>query len=124
MPWVDVNNCTGCKICVQKCPVGAISLQDKKAKINMDKCIRCGRCHQVCPKKAVKHDSLKIPEEVGNNVKKTISFMKLCAQHFKDSEEADKCLERMIKYFNKEKAVAEKTLEEIEKLKGGIEEWN
>jgi len=38
-----------------------------------------------------------------------------------DSKEELKCLNGMIKYFNKEKVVAEKTLEQLEKLKNNSE---
>lgn len=119
MPWVDSNECVGCEICVKKCPVNAISMEEKKAKIDMNECIRCGVCHQICPQEAVRHDSEKIPEEVKENVRKTKKFMELCLKHFGDQKEANKCLDRMVKYFNKERLVAERTLEEIETLKGG-----
>ena len=43
--------------------------------------------------------------------------MELCAKYLGDAKEKNKCLQRMIKHFNKEKVVAEKTLEELNKLK-------
>jgi hypothetical protein len=42
--------------------------------------------------------------------------MDACAQHFKDAEEAAKCLTRWIKHYNRIKTVAEKTIEELESL--------
>jgi len=116
MPWINEEKCTGCNICVEKCPIGAISMENGKAKIDMDKCIHCGTCHSVCPNEAVRHDSEKIPENVKANVEDTKKFMELCAKHLDDATEKDRCLQRMIKHFNKEKLVAEKTLEELEKL--------
>ena len=44
--------------------------------------------------------------------------MDACAKHLDDVREKDKCLERMLKHFQREKLVAEKTLEELMKLKG------
>lgn len=117
MPWIDKEKCTSCNVCVEKCPVDAISMEDEKAGINMQECIHCGTCHSACPQEAVRHDSEKIPENVRANVEETKSFMELCAKHLGDSQEKGKCLQRMIKYFNKEKTVAEKTMEELEKLK-------
>ena len=116
MPWIDKDGCVGCGICVKKCPVGAISMENEKARINMEDCIHCGTCHSVCPNEAVKHDSEKIPENIKANVEKTKKFMELCAKYLGDIKEKDKCLERMKKHFNKEKIVAEKTLEELGKL--------
>ena len=119
MPWVDEEKCIGCNVCVERCPVDAISMENEKAKINMEECIHCGTCHSVCPSEAVRHDGEKIPENIKSNVEETKKFMELCAKHLGDVKEKAKCLQRMIKYFNKEKIVAEKTIEELEKLKKG-----
>jgi len=117
MPWVDVDRCTGCGICVEKCPVDTILMKDEKAKINMDECIRCGICHNVCPEQAVRHDSEKVPEEIKANVEMTKRFMEACEKYLGDVKEKWKCLERMKKHFNREKIVAERTIGELEKLK-------
>ena len=112
MPWIDKNKCTGCALCIRECPVEAISLKQGKAEINMDKCIRCGKCHEVCPQEAVRHDSEKILMDVKENLNKTKKLM----ENFKTDEEKKAFLERMVKYFNKEIKVAEKTIEEIKNL--------
>ena len=117
MPWVDEVRCTGCGICARKCPVDTITMRDEKAVINMNECIRCGICHDVWPEQAVRHDSEKVPEEIEANVEMTKKFMELCAKYLGDAKEKWKCLERMKKYFNKEKIVVERTMEELEKLK-------
>jgi ferredoxin len=117
MPWVDQGKCTGCGICAEKCPVNAIEMEEKKAKIDMNECIRCGTCHSMCPQEAIRHDSEKIPDEVKANVEMTRRFMDSCAEYFGEESERWKCLERMKKHFNKEKIVAEKTVEELEKIK-------
>lgn len=112
MPWVDKNKCIGCELCIQKCPVGAISLKNGKAKIDMKKCIRCGKCHKICPQEAVGHDNEKIPQEIEKNIKKVNQLLKF----YKTEKERQNFLKRMIKHFNKEKEVTEKTIEEINKL--------
>lgn len=121
MPWVDEQKCTGCNICAAKCPVGAISMDTGKAEIDMHGCIRCGTCHSLCPNEAVRHDSEKIPENVQANVWETKRFMELCAKHLNGDNEKGKCLQRMLKHFNKEKLVAEKTIQELERLKNSVE---
>ncbi|MBN1384834.1 MAG: 4Fe-4S binding protein [Elusimicrobia bacterium] len=117
MPWIDEDKCIGCEVCLEKCPVGAILMENDKAKINMDKCIRCGTCHDVCKLEAVRHDGEKIPEQVKINVETTKEFMKACAKYLGNDNEKWKCLERMKKHFNKEKIIAEKTLTQLEMLK-------
>jgi ferredoxin len=116
MPWVKKEECVGCGICVDKCPVGSITLRDGVAFIDMTSCIHCGVCHTACPRGAVEHDSEKIPEEVRANVAKTKGFMEACAKHLGEEKEKKKCLNRMIKHFNKEKIVLEKTLEKLQIL--------
>jgi ferredoxin len=83
----------------------------------MGGCIRCGICHDICPQDAVKHDSEKVPENINLNVEMTKEYMELCAKYLGNEQEKIKCLNRMKKHFNREKIIAEKTLEELEKLK-------
>ncbi len=113
MPWVDKDKCTGCGICIEECPVGAISMENEKAEIDMNECIRCGKCHEICEEKAVRHDSERIEEEIRANVEKTKRFM----GHFDCVEEKQACLRRMTKFFEKERIVAEKTLAQLDSLK-------
>ena len=76
MPWIDEDKCVGCGICVEGCPVNAITMGDGRAEIDMGECIRCGRCHKVCPKGAVRHDSEKIPQEIEENIRWVKKLMK------------------------------------------------
>ena len=54
---VDADRCSGCGICVQDCPVGAIRLKDKKALVR-DECTRCGACVRNCPEEALNLDEI------------------------------------------------------------------
>ena len=48
------DDCIGCTLCVQRCPVEAIPfLPHQKHVINTDLCIKCDACRQVCPVDAV-----------------------------------------------------------------------
>ena len=118
MPWVDKEKCVGCNVCVEKCPAGAIVMEDRRASINMEKCIRCGTCHDLCQWEAVRHDGEKTPDDVKSNLERTKRYMDLCAEYLGDDKEREKCLQRMIRSFNRDKLVAEKTLEKLEKLIG------
>jgi len=48
------DNCIGCTLCSQKCPVDAIPFAPhQKHEINQELCIKCDSCVQVCPEKAI-----------------------------------------------------------------------
>lgn len=54
--YVVKDNCTGCTICAQRCPVNAIPLAPyQRHVINLDLCTRCNTCREVCP-----HDAIEV----------------------------------------------------------------
>lgn len=52
VPYVKDDDCIACGICVEKCPVEAIII-DETAKINPEICIGCASCIAVCPQSAI-----------------------------------------------------------------------
>ena len=112
MPWVKQEMCTGCSICVDECPVGAMSIDGGKASIDEENCIRCARCHDVCPEKAVRHDSERVPEEIEANLQWTRQLLR----HFDSTEEKRGLIERMKRYFTKERKVADQTIARLDQL--------
>ena len=118
MPWVNEESCAGCGVCVENCPVNAMTIQENcKARINMEDCIRCGQCHDICPIDAVRHDSERIPLDIEANLAK----VKRLLEHYDTEAEQEGFLERMKRYFNKERKVSEQTATAIEKLKTALE---
>jgi electron transport complex protein RnfB len=49
---VDEDECVACEICLDRCPVGAITVEDS-AGVNRDKCLGCGLCASTCPTEAI-----------------------------------------------------------------------
>ncbi|MCK4468328.1 MAG: 4Fe-4S dicluster domain-containing protein, partial [Desulfobacterales bacterium] len=109
--------CNGCGICIDECPVEVITLNEMdKAQIDEESCIRCAKCHDVCPEEAVRHDSEKIPEQVDENLEKTRKLL----EYYDNYAEQQAFIERMIRYFNKERKVTEFTIEKLKALKAGM----
>jgi len=50
---IDQEQCNGCKLCVDICPLEAISIENDKAKVDKDTCTECGQCVDECPNKAI-----------------------------------------------------------------------
>lgn len=59
------EKCTGCQLCVQKCPVYAISKDTLQ--VDEKKCISCMRCVRVCKKGARIYDASKVQEYLEKN---------------------------------------------------------
>ncbi|HMF30573.1 MAG TPA: 4Fe-4S binding protein [Candidatus Lokiarchaeia archaeon] len=48
------DGCTGCGMCVDRCPMDAITLNDDaKAEVNEQLCIGCGVCAHFCPENTI-----------------------------------------------------------------------
>lgn len=111
MPWVNEEMCTGCGVCVDECPVGAIRLgASDTAAIDEAECIRCGRCHDVCPQEAVRHDSERIPREVAAN----LEWVRGLLHHFQEPSERTAFMDRIARFYKKERKVTEQTLAAVE----------
>jgi electron transport complex protein RnfB len=69
---VETEACTACEICVDRCSMGAITVQgDEAAQINLERCIGCGLCVSSCPEQALSlerkaEDSILVPPERGD----------------------------------------------------------
>ena len=51
---IDEEKCTGCQVCLRKCPYEAIAGEKKELHtVLQDKCEKCGTCFEVCKFDAV-----------------------------------------------------------------------
>jgi len=62
----DESLCIGCGLCVKRCQMDAITMENKKCVVDPDRCIGCGLCVTVCPTKAIqlrKKDQITTPKK-------------------------------------------------------------
>lgn len=55
-PKVDPDLCTGCGICVDTCPTGALAMNEDETLAvlaNPDDCDSCASCAEACPAEAI-----------------------------------------------------------------------
>ena len=50
----DTENCNGCGICVSRCQMDALSLENDRVSLEENYCIGCGNCVTTCPEGALK----------------------------------------------------------------------
>lgn len=46
---VDPDTCIGCSLCLKRCQMDAIKLENRIAVLDADRCIGCGLCVNTCP---------------------------------------------------------------------------
>ena len=61
---IDQELCKGCKTCIKRCQMNAITIMDDIASVDLKFCIGCGLCVLKCPTKSItlkKKEKIRIP---------------------------------------------------------------
>lgn len=54
LPFIDQIRCTGCHLCVDICPAGALVQSGDKARLAYpNRCTYCAVCEDQCPENAI-----------------------------------------------------------------------
>ncbi len=51
---IDNESCQRCGVCVNRCPEGALTIEDDTLTVDKEKCILCAECEGICPLHAIK----------------------------------------------------------------------
>ena len=49
--------CTGCKKCINNCPINAITLVNNKPSWQKEYCVMCLRCLHICPTFSIQYNN-------------------------------------------------------------------
>jgi len=80
---VNTELCKGHGTCVERCPMGAVKVDDKLSSIDLARCIGCGLCVPTCPENAirlVKKAKETVPPETEEELNDTIMALKKSQQ--------------------------------------------
>ena len=92
---LDVSRCTGCTMCLKRCPTEAIRIKDGHAVINPDRCIDCGVCIRYCPNNAKKATYSKLDTVMKYKWKVALPAPTLYGQ-FEELEDIDYVLQGLL----------------------------
>ncbi len=68
--------CTGCGLCVDRCPQGALEKDGARVLFDPEKCVQCDTCIHVCPHDSSPRTLEMTPGEVYEKVNKQIPFIR------------------------------------------------
>jgi len=64
LPRIDIDACTACGDCVERCPTGAVAIVAGKAvMVRPEDCRYCTDCEEICPAGAIRCPFVIILEE-------------------------------------------------------------
>ena len=92
---LDISRCTGCTMCLKRCPTEAIRIHEGHAMINPDRCIDCGVCIRYCPSNAKKATYSKLDTVMKYKWKVALPAPTLYGQ-FEELEDIDYVLQGLL----------------------------
>ena len=124
----DKEKCLGCEVCIDFCPLQAISLDTNGViVINHEKCCGCGQCSSHCPEQAIQMKPLErevfLPMQDRNECR-------IPTAHLKAEDEKKKAVTDEENEFSVSKEVVFEVLDELyekfleEKAKAVFKGWN
>jgi Pyruvate/2-oxoacid:ferredoxin oxidoreductase delta subunit len=79
-PVADPEICTGCEICIGRCPAEALAMDDRNLpQANLDRCFGCALCASGCPEAAIAMNAKPGFQAPPQNVTDLVSALKQSA---------------------------------------------
>jgi dissimilatory sulfite reductase (desulfoviridin) alpha/beta subunit len=119
-PEILEENCVSCGRCAKACKMGAITVQEDKARIDREKCVLCGACIAACKKDALRAErtgyTIFIGGSMGRKPRHGIKLIELA-----DEEALFSILEKTVDYYREYGLDGERLGELLDRL--GIERY-
>ena len=118
IPGFDPEKCKGCSKCkiVAACPMGAVQVEDKLLRRDLDICNNCGRCIGKCPFEAVAEGTPGFKIYIGGRWGKKVAQGKPLSKIFTDREEVLNVVESAILLFREQGLPGERFADTINRL--------
>jgi dissimilatory sulfite reductase (desulfoviridin) alpha/beta subunit len=100
-PVVNNEECTSCRLCVEVCPEGAITMgEDGYPRIDLEKCTFDGDCIAVCPTDAIKKAKVGYFVYVGGKIGRH-PMLGYKLDEFVNGERAKELVRKSLDFYNK-----------------------
>lgn len=99
-PKILPEYCIGCGLCIKKCPVNALKMNNLIAVIDYHKCVLCGKCIEACNKEAIKPETAGYTVFVGGKVGR-IPQAGIKLEEFIDENRVLELLKFTLEYYRK-----------------------
>jgi dissimilatory sulfite reductase (desulfoviridin) alpha/beta subunit len=114
------ENCVGCKRCEKVCIVGAITVEEDKARIDREKCVLCGACIAACKKDALRAEktgcTIFVGGQMGRMPRQGTKLLELA-----DEDQLFSILEKTLEYYRREGLEGERFGDLLDRL--GVERY-
>lgn len=71
-----IHPCCGCGVCVEQCPVGALTMDEQgKVRWDSERCVQCDTCIRVCPNDASPKIRWMTVEDVMGEIRRTAPYI-------------------------------------------------
>lgn len=85
---VDEQQCIGCEVCLGRCQMGAISVEEGTARIDRRYCIGCGLCVPTCDSQAIQLLVKQPEEQVTPPSRITETYMQIAKERMQKAQRA------------------------------------
>ncbi len=115
-PLFVPEDCVGCGACARLCPMGAISMIDKKPVRDTEICNNCGRCIPACRPGAIKIAKSGARLYIGGRWGKKTSRGKPLGKIFESRQELFSAVEKTVLFYKENGTPGERFADTIERV--------